>query len=221
MIYRYASDGTVSDFAEVPVNGSIGWGPGGDLYVCEAGEGKIVSVSLDGQTITDIVELEGPRDFDWADNGNMYIIANGAILLFDGAEVTELLYLEGEAKSCRVFADHLYVTEIWGSTIWKFPVTAGGIGEGEAIYEGDSPCALEVDSEGTVYFSEAWETTLHTIKADGSSEDLFIDELLTPMRYFTFHGKFLYIVYPGWGDVGSALRVYIGVEQAPNYGMQQ
>jgi hypothetical protein len=79
---------------------------------------------------------------------------------------------------------------------------------------------LEFDADGTMYFTEAWETTLYTIKADGTEEVLFEDELMTPMRYLTFHNKILYIVYPGWGDVGEVMSAYIGVDQAPNWGLQ-
>jgi TPP-dependent 2-oxoacid decarboxylase len=78
---------------------------------------------------------------------------------------------------------------------------------------------VELDSEGTLYYTPAWETSLYTLKADGTEEILYEGELMTPMRYLTFHDKTMYIVYPGWGDVGMVMSAYIGVQQAPNHGL--
>jgi len=222
VIYKFDSEGNRTVFAEVPVSGSIGWGPGGYLYVAQSWESKIVRVSADGQTVEDYVTDAGsPVDFDWDSNGNMYICANDAgFKMYDGTTVTHLSDISGGAKSCRVYGSAVYLTNIWGGQIMKFPITDGGVGSAEIVYEGDSPVGLEIDAEGTLYFSEAWETTLYTLAQDGSSESLFDGQLMTPMRYFTFHNKKLYIVYPGWADVGKVMSIYIGVEQAPNHGLE-
>lgn len=222
MIYKIAPDGSKSEFAALPMKGSIGWGPDNYLYVCEMDEGKIVRISPDGATIEDVVEVEAAVDFDWASNGTMFIVQNwgNGISMFDGSAVTHVSEYEGELKSCRVFGEHLYVTSIWDGVILKFPITADGLGDGEVVFEGDSPVGLEFDSEGAMYYTLAWETSLYTMKQDGSEEVLYEGELMTPMRYITFHNKTMYIVYPGWGDVGAVMKAYIGVEQAPNYGRQ-
>jgi sugar lactone lactonase YvrE len=222
VIYRIAPDGTRSEFAGVPVSGAIGWGPGNYLYAALSWEGKVVRISPDGSTVEDVVEAEGVVDFDWDASGNMFLLQNWGmgISMFDGSEVTQVFESEDELKSCRIFGDNLYVTAIWSSSIIRFPITAGALGDGEVVYEGDSPVGLEFDSEGTMYFTEAWETSLYTIKQDGTEETLFEEQLMTPMRYLTFHGKLLYIVYPGWADIGEVMSVYIGIEQAPNYGLQ-
>ncbi len=222
VIYKFDSDGNKSVFAEVPVSGSIGWGPGGYLYVAQSWENKIVRVSSDGQTIEDyLTDIDTPVDFDWDSNGTMYICANDeGFKMYDGASITHLSDIGGGSKSCRVYEDAVYLTNIWDGQIMKFPITDGGVGTAELVYEGDSPVGLEIDEEGTLYYSEAWETTLYTLAENGSSETLFEDQLMTPMRYLTFHNKMLYVVYPGWGDVGEVMSIYIGVEQAPNYGLQ-
>lgn len=222
VIYKIAPDGTQSEFAAVPPSGAIGWGPDGYLYVAQSWEGKIVRISPDGSTIEDYVESGAAVDFDWASNGNMYILRNWGegIDMYDGTTVTHVMDYDGENKSCRIFGDYFYMCVIWNGTIVRFPITSDGLGDEEVVYEGDSPVGLEFDAEGTMYFTEAWETTLYTIKADGTEEALFVDELLTPMRYLTFHNKILYIVYPGWGDVGEVVSAYIGVDQAPNWGLQ-
>jgi len=191
VIYKIAADGTQSEFAAVAPSGAIGWGPDGYLYVAQSWEGKIVRVSPDGSTVEDYVESSAAVDFDWASNGNMYILRNygEGIDMYDGTTVTHVMDYDGENKSCRIFGDYFYMTVIWNSTIIRFPITADGLGDEEVVYEGDSPVGLEFDSEGTLYFTEAWETSLYTIKQDGSSEVLFEGELMTPMRYLTFHGN--------------------------------
>ena len=222
VIYKIASDGTESEFAELPVNGSIGWGPGKLLYACEQWEGKIVSISADGSTVDDYVTgLTAPIDFDWAQNGNMYIVENDAgIAMYDGQSVTMVAEMGDSPKCCRVFGNYLYVTEVWGGKIWRFEITDSGLGAGEIILEGDSPLGLEFDKDGTMYYTEAWETSLYSVKQDGSTETLFEEQLMTPMHYLTYYGKMIYIVYPGWGDIGEIMSTYVGVEQAPNYGLQ-
>ncbi len=220
VIYMFAPDGSRSVFAEVAPNGAIGWGPEGYLYVCQQGEGKIVRISPDGGTVEDVVEVESPIDFDWDEDGNMYIVSNwSGLKMYDGSAVTHLVDI-GNGKSCRVYGGAVYVTNIWDGQILKLSITDGGVGSPEIVYEGSSPVGLEIDAEGTLYYTEAWQKTLYTLTQDGSGEILFEGQLMTPMRYLTFHNKKLYIVYPGWADVGKVMSVYVGVEQAPNYGLQ-
>lgn len=222
VIYKIAPDGSQSVFAEVAPSGAIGWGPEGYLYCAQSWEGKIVRISPDGGTVEDVVESGAAVDFDWAENGNMYILRNWGegIDMYDGSSVIHVADYDGETKSCRIYGDYFYCSVIWNGEILKYPITAAGLGEPEVIYEGDSPVGIEMDSEGTLYFTEAWETTLYAMGPDGEIEALFEGELMTPMRYLTFHGKFIYIVYPGWGDVGQIMNAYIGVDQAPNWGLQ-
>jgi len=220
VIYKIAPDGSKSVFASLPIKGSIGWGPDNYLYACEMDDGKIVRISPDGSIIEDVVEAEGAVDFDWAQNGNMYIIQNwgSGISMFDGSTVTQVSDYEGELKSCRVYGDNLYVTAIWDGYVLKFPIIEEGLGDFEIAYEGDSPVGLEFDSEGTMYYTLAWETSLYLLKSDGSDDIMYEEQLMTPMRYITYHNKSIYIVFPGEGDVGQVMKVYIGSEQAPNYG---
>jgi sugar lactone lactonase YvrE len=222
IIYKITPDGTKSEFAAVAVNGSIRFGPQGYLYVCVQGEGKIVRISPDGSTIEDaaVVEEGAPVYFDWDAQKNMYIVDNnGRIVRMDTQGGFTDVATVGSPKSCRVFGSYLYVTDIWNSTILRYTITAAGLENEEILLEPDSPASIELDSEGTLYYTQAWETSLYTLKADGTEEIIYEGELMTPMRYLTFHGKTMYIVFPGWGDVGMVMSAYIGVEQAPNYGL--
>ncbi len=224
IVYKITPDGHKSEFAHVAVNGAIHFGPNHSLYVCNQEEGKIVRVSSDGGTVEDYVVTEGLHviDFDWDAAGNMYIVANDSgIVKYDAGGNLSAAADLSTPKSCRVFGNYLYVTDIWDTgSVWRYEITASGLEHEEIIYTNHDvpPVGLEVDAEGTVYISEAWDAHLLAIKADHSTEVLFAEKLSAQMRYLTFHKKTIYAVHPGSGDVGTLFSAYIGVEQAPNYG---
>lgn len=225
IIYKITPGGNKTEFAYEPISGAMEFGPDNYLYVCEQGEGKIVRISPDGGTVEDVVEVESPIDFDWDANQDMYIISNyieaedmGGIFSYSSSGTLTQLVTLGSPKCIRIFDQNLYVSNIWDSQILKYEITSNGLENEEVIYEGDSPLGIEVDAEGTLYFTEAWETSLYTLTPDGDEEILYEGQLMTPMHYLTFYGKKMYIVYPGWGDVGTTMSAYIGVDQAPNYG---
>jgi sugar lactone lactonase YvrE len=221
-IYKITPEGEKSTFAELPTSGAIEFGPDEYLYVCQQWEGKVVRVSPDGATVEDVVEVaggDGPIDFDWDAVGNMYIVSNWAgIFKVDvGGTQTQVAEIDNP-KSIRIFENTLTISDIWNSTIWKYDITESGLENQTAIYEGDSPLGLEMDELGNVYYTEAWQTTLYFQNEDGSGGAMYEEQLETPMHYLTFYDRYMYIVYPGWADVGVVLRVYVGEMQAPNYG---
>ncbi|MCK6560892.1 IPT/TIG domain-containing protein [candidate division KSB1 bacterium] len=224
IIFKITPGGDKSEFAHTTVDGSLHFGPGGYLYVCDQGEHKITRVSPDGGTVEDyfLGDSLAVVDFDWDASGNLYLVANDAGVFRAGASGGVTLVAElGSPKSCRVFQSHLFVTDIWETgSVWRYDITASGLENGEIIHtnEDSPPTGLEVDNEGTVYVSEAWDVHILAIKTDGSTEILYDGELATPMRYLTLHNKTMYAVHPGWGDVGIVYAAYIGVEQAPRYG---
>ncbi|MGH7497185.1 MAG: IPT/TIG domain-containing protein [bacterium] len=223
IIFKITPAGEKSEFAHVAVDGSIHFGPNNFLYVCNQSEGKIMRVSPDGATIEDYVVTDGLHviDFDWDNAGDMYIVANDSgIVKYAGGNLSAAADL-GTPKSCRVYENHFYVTDIWDTgSVWRFDITAAGLENGESIYTNADvpPLGVEVDIEGTVYISEAWDAHLLAIHADASTERLYEGEMSAQMRYLTFHKKTMYAVFPGSGDIGLVLSAYIGVEQAPNYG---
>jgi hypothetical protein len=221
-IYKITPEGEKSTFVEMPTSGAIEFGPDGYLYVCQQWEGKIVRVSPDGGTVEDVVEVaggDGPIDFDWDADGNLYIVSNwaGIFKLDTGGTQTQVAEIDNP-KSIRIFENTLTISDIWNGTIWQYDITESGLENQTAVYEGDSPLGLEMDALGNLYYTEAWETTLYFQNFDGSSGAMYEGLLETPMHYLTFYNKYMYIVYPGWGDVGVVLRVYVGEDQAPNYG---
>ncbi|HQU71089.1 MAG: IPT/TIG domain-containing protein [Calditrichaeota bacterium] len=222
-IYKVTPDGDRSFFAAYPINGAMEFGPGGWLWVCDQGNNEIARISPDGSTIETVVQdtTMAPVDFDWHASGDLYIVGNGqGVFRYDGSTVTQLAFLEN-AKSLRIFEDKLYVTDIWANRIMDYDISGGTLINENVFLEYDPPpVGIEVDEEGTVYFSPAWSTSLVAIYSDGSEEILYEDQLLTPMRYLTFYDKTMYIVYPGFGDIGEVMSAYIGVRQAPNHGRQ-
>jgi hypothetical protein len=222
VIYKIDASGTSTSFAEVPVQGHIHFGPENYLYVCEMNDGKIVRISSDGGTIEDVVELESVVDFDWDANGNMYLVTNedGLYMMPSGTNSAEELAVDiGSVKNCRVFGGYVYVSKIWDSQITRFEIVEGGVGEEEVYYEADTPSSFDFDVNGTMYWAHAWEVSLFVYAPGGAEEaTLYEDELMTPMRYMTFHGQYLYIVYPGWADIGMTMRLFMNVEGAPRYG---
>jgi sugar lactone lactonase YvrE len=222
-IYKISPTGEKTTFASVPIVGAIHFGPDNYLYVCEMREGKIVRISPDGSTIEDVVEVEDAVDFDWDANGNMYINANenGIYMLPPGGSVTEVAVDIGATKNIRVFGDYLYVSKIWDDAITRFDISGEGLGDEESYLENDVPLGLDFDVNGVLYWSSAWTETLFLYAPGGSEEAaIYEDELLTPMRYMTYHGQYIYIVFPGGRDIGTVIKIYIGVDQAPRYGRQ-
>jgi len=224
IIYKITPEGEKSEFAEVPVNGSIRFGPQQYLYACVKGESKIVRVSPDGGTVEDVVELDAePVYFDWDADRNLYIVGNDVgIFRLDPSGGLTLQDSVGSPKSCRVFGNHLYVTNIWDGQILRYEITPGGLTGKEVLLEGDSPVSLELDAEGTLYYTLAWEGSLSLEKADGSDEVMYEGELEPQMRYMAYHGKYVYLVATGGSadeGTGQVYRVYVGAEQAPNYGL--
>jgi sugar lactone lactonase YvrE len=221
VIYKITPDHEKTEFTSVSISGAMEFGPEGYLYVCVKGENKIVRVSPDGGTIEDVLEVDAPIDFDWDVNKNMYVVSDGlGVVTFNSSGTQMDVDSVGSAKCLRVFGNHLYVSDIWNGSILRYEITATGLENPEVFLEGDSPLGVEFDTDGTMYYTEAWETSLYTVSAGGETGVLFDGQLETPMHYLTFYGKAIYIVFPGWADVGVVLKTYIGVEQAPNYGRQ-
>ena len=228
MIYKFDPDGNQSTFAEVPVWGALRWGPDGYLYVAAANEGQIIRVSPDGGTVEVYVDGAGSvTDFDWAENGNLYILRTWeeGIAMYKDGVVTDLVSGEDmDPKAGRVLGDYLYVSSGWSWAFRKYPITADGLGDGEIVFW-DGVLGVEADINNNVLYTLVDNYTIFSMAPDGSTETFFegdlIDDAESHLRYIRYHGKSLYVVHPGWsGDgEGSVKQIYLAVEQAPNWGL--
>ena len=222
VIYKIDPSGTMTTFAEASVQGHIHFGPQDYLYVCEKNDGKIVRISPDGGTIEDVVEVDDVVDFDWDSNGNMYIVSadNGLYMMPAGSNSAEEIAEDlGSIKNCRVFGGYVYISKIWENLITRFEIVEDGIGEEEDYLESDVPSSFDFDKNGVLYWANAWEVSLYAYAPGGAEEAvLYEDELMTPMRYMAFHDQYIYVVYPGWADVGMTMKILMNVDQAPRYG---
>ena len=226
-IIKIAPDGTRSVFADVPVGGQLRFGPGGYLYVCAVDENKVIRVSADGSSIEDYAFADAAVSIDWDAAGNTYIVSRdaGINVMDTGGNMTYIDLDGAPVKNCRVFDGYLYINRIWDGTITRFPITGGSLGAEEPYLETDglSPSSFDFDENGVMYWAHAWEGNLYTLNPDGTpGETLYEGELYpndSPMRYMTFRNRAIYAAFPCWGgDCGAALKAYIGVQEAPNYG---
>ena len=169
-----------------------------------------------------MVTVNSVIDFDWDADGNMYLVGGGSIsMLPPGGSVTEVAADVGSVRCVRIFEDYLYVTKVWDAALTRFPLTGSGLGDEEDYYTNDNPLGLEFDMKGVLYATSAWETTIFLYAPGGAAEAVIYEgELETPMHYMSFNGKYIYVVFPGWGDPGVVLRVFTGIDQAPRYGRQ-
>jgi hypothetical protein len=227
-VYKVDPDGNQTVYAAgVPVSGAMRWGPNGDLFVCTDWSG-VTRISDNGATVESYVDVGSAKDFDWAENGNMYIISNGGhIEVYDGAAVTRVDDSGGEYKSCRIFGNYLYVTDRGDDQLCKFPITAGGLGDKEVISEDNNPVGIEIDANGLIIVTSTRDYSLFTYDSDGVDQGALFDGELgdeaesNALRAIRMHGKFVYAAYPGGSGngAGSVKRIYVGVEAAPNWGL--
>lgn len=226
-IVKIAPDGSRSTFAEVGVGGQIRFGPQGFLYVCAKEYGKVVRISADGTTSEDYAVVDNPVSIDWDANGVTFIVSGdaGINIMDTGGNITFLDLGGAPVKNCRVFDGYLYINRIWDGTITRFAINGTSLGAEEdyLVTDGLSPSSFEFDANGVMYWAHAWEGNLNTLNPDGTpGETLYEGEIYpngSPLRYMTFRNRAIYAAYPCWGgDCGAALKIYIGVDEAPNYG---
>jgi len=231
VVYKVDPDGNQTVYAEAPPFGALRWGPGGDLFVANADEGVVYRVSDNGATVETYVDAGvAATDFDWAENGNMYIAGNwgDGIAMYDGETVTELDGTGGgEYKSCRVFGNYFYATDRGDDELVRFPITADGLGAKEVISDDNNPVGLEINADGTLIVTSTRGYTLFLYNGDGENVGtIFEDELgdeaeSNTLRAIRMHGKLVYAAYPGGSSdgAGSVKQIYIGTGSAPNWGL--
>jgi len=170
-IYRINLDGQVSAFAEVEggANG-LGFGPNGELYVCENRTGRVVSYSADGSKNVR-AEVSGCQDLAVTRAGGIYF-TNGSKIGYlppggpkpvDSPQDGQLAYQHiDRGNGVRLSPDEslVYVSDMTGKWVWSFqPQADGSLANGEPLFRmetldesSDSGAAgMAVDSKGLLY----------------------------------------------------------------------
>ena len=139
-------------------------------------DGYIYRISDNGATVETYLEIGSAIDFDWAENGNMYIVTNGANLwMYDGETVTLLDEGDGEYKGCRIFGDHLYVTNRGDDRLHKWPITSDGVGTMEIINEDNNPKGIDINADGTLIVTSSRDYSLFLYDENGVSLGALFD----------------------------------------------
>lgn len=209
-IIKVAPDGTRSVFASGELYvGDIKMGPNNRLYAACCG--YIAVYELDGTKVEDILLPTPPKDCDWDDDGNLYFYTMwGSVYQFDGVTTTEIENL-GSPMELKVFDNHLYVSNGHNYWIAKYEITPGGVNRVDSISTGDvKPFSLDIDVEGTIYYTGWGSDKIYYIKQDGTSGTMYSGSVLGNVRHINLQGIVLYTATCG----GNIMKFYIGKEGA-------
>jgi enterochelin esterase-like enzyme/sugar lactone lactonase YvrE len=171
-ICRIDLEGHVSDFvedAEGP-NG-LGFGPVGELYVCENQTGRIVSYAADGKKNVR-AEVAGCQDLAVTRNGGIYFADVSNVIAYlppgsqkpvDSPHDGQLLYQRiDKVNGIRLSPDEsmAYVSDRTGKWVWSFQIQGdGSFANGEPFFRMETldessnsgASGMAVDSKGLLY----------------------------------------------------------------------
>lgn len=233
-IYRIdAVDSVKTTFAELPLNGTMEFGPNGWLYAVTT-EG-LSRVSPDGATVEPVVVLDAVKDFDWAPDGSIYLLQAARIHRFDGSSTEEVGTVR-RAEKLRVFDGHVYVTELANSRVARFEITGATLGPHSVYFQQNTPLAgLDLDESGNVYASAFVRDYVFKAAPDRENDSDVVefpneDDRENPFRKIDtrvgliyINNSVMYLVQDqaSAGTVGRIWRIFIGERNAPRYGRDE
>lgn len=225
-IYRIdGADSTRSTFASLPVTGPMEFGPGGALYVVtSAGVDRV----LPGGAVEPVVALAGVMDFDWAENGDLYVLVANRIHRWSGGALAEVATVT-QGQRLRVFEGYVYVTELTRARVARFPITGTGLGPLEVYYNAGTPImGLDIDADGSVYAGGFVRDYVLKAAADRANDSDITQipnetDRANPFRKVTnrladvyLHGSVMYLVQDD--PAGKVWRIFVGADNAPRHG---
>jgi hypothetical protein len=229
-IYRIdLADSVRTTYASLPVTGPMEFGPNGNLYVVtSAGLSRVTP----GGTVEVVTAVSGLMDFDWDENGNIYLLRGPQILLYAGGTQTPVAAVT-QGQRIRVFDGHVYVTELTRSRVARFAIQGDTLGPLEINFFGGTALkGLDIDRNGTLYASAYIRD--YIMKAEqGREDDSDIEEIpdaaqrANPFRRIStrigevyIHNSVMYVVpdVAASGTEGSVWRIFIDERNAPRYG---
>jgi enterochelin esterase-like enzyme/sugar lactone lactonase YvrE len=170
-IYRIDLDGHVSDFVEDAGRASgLGFGPNGELYVCEGQTGRIVSYNVGGKKSVRAENI-ACQDLAVTHAGGIYFTSGRSIGYLlpggrkpgDSHDDGQLAYQQiGTGNGLRLSPDEslVYVSDLTGKWVWSFqPRADGSLAKGEPFFRMETPddssdsgaSGMAVDSRSLLY----------------------------------------------------------------------
>src|SRR5690606_37180459 len=96
-------------------------------------------------------EHTGVMDFDWAENGDLYVLVANRIHRWSGGALAEVATVT-QRQRLRVLEGYGYVTVLTRARVARFPITGTGLGPLEVYYNAGTPImGLDIDADGSVY----------------------------------------------------------------------
>jgi hypothetical protein len=232
-IYRIdAIDSVKTTFAELPVTGTMEFGPNGWLYaVTSSGLSRI---SPDGNTIEEVVALNAVRDFDWGPDGSIYLLLIARIHRFDGSATAEVATVR-QAQKLRVFNGYVYVTELANTRVARFEITGNTLGAHAVYFQQNTALAgLDLDASGNVYASAFVREYVFKAAPDRVNDSDITEipneadrgnpfrKIDTRVGLVYIHNSVMYLVQDqaSAGAVGRIWRIFIDERNAPRYGRE-
>ena len=232
-VYKITPAGDKTVYADVSGPGDIAFDRDGYLYLCFGDWDDVIYRIAPGggdyEVFTD--KIPEPFSVDWDDNGNMYVIGAWDTHIWritPDLEISQLDIDIDHGGDVKVFEGYLYWSDrgYWeegNNCIMKAPITAGGLGAPEIVYEDPDwsgtyiwgPQGINIDIEGNVYAVSSYDqcSNLSRFKPDGTAE-VFVELPTLNNKYIAFFGKDVYITTQWEGVI---YKVYVGVEGYPPY----
>lgn len=225
-----ATDSVKTTFAELPINGTMEFGPNGWLYAVTTD--GLSRISPDGAVVEPVLALAAVKDFDWAPDGSIYLLLAARIHRFDGSSTAEVGTVR-RAEKLRVFDGHVYVTELANSRVGRFEITGVTLGPHSVYFQQNTPLSgLDLDESGNVYASAFVRDYVFKAAPDRENDSDILeipneDDRINPFRKIDTRVGLIYInksvMYvvqdqASAGTVGRIWRIFIGERNAPRYG---
>ncbi|MEX0679823.1 MAG: IPT/TIG domain-containing protein [Balneolales bacterium] len=227
-VYKIASaqDSVKSTYATAAVRGKLEFGPDGYLYI--ATTTGLSRIPPGGGSVESVVDEANIVDFDWNANGDMYLLVGGSqIKLYKGGSDTEVIdgASVSQGQQLRVFADSVYVTELFNRRVSRFEIMGDELGPKETVLASTYfLTGLDIGEDGSLYVGTHSNGTVVKARQDRENdsdieefplgEDQVIEGNVGPVYN---HNTVIYVITP---NDNMIYRIFVGESNAPRLGRE-